>query len=483
MALRLAAVAAAALTLTACSGDRFFGQHTGLMANATAPATAESEMSPAALREHQRILAAYGGAYQDPKLEAEVGATVGRLVAASERPDLTYRVTVLNSPAVNAFALPTGQLYVTRGLLALANDSSELASVLSHEMAHVIARHAAMREEEARQVSINSDVVKDVLSDPQDGALALARSKIAFASFSRSQEFEADGIGVGIAAHAGYDPYGASRFLTSMGRNADLRAGGNGTEVRSPDFFSSHPATPERVKNAQTSARQFSAPGNGERNRGAYLSGLDGLVYGEDPVEGYARGRRFLHPKLGFTFTAPEGFTLENTAQAVLGLKDGGAQALRLDAVKVATEQSLAAYLGSGWIENVEPGSIEEMTLAGMPAATASAKSDQWSFRLYVLRFNGEVYRFIFAAKVRTPEAEQAFRESVATFRRLSPTEAQKAKPLRLKIVTVRAGDTVEKLAGRMAMIDRQVERFRVLNGLDVGDRLKPGEQVKIVVE
>src|SRR5262249_14525820 len=120
---------------------------------------------------------------------------------------------------------------------------------------------------------------------------------------------------------------------------------------------------------------------------------------------------------------------------------------------------------------------------AGMPAATASARSDQWSFRLYVLRFNGEVYRFIFAAKVRTPEAEQSFRESVATFRRLSPTEAQKAKPLRLKILTVRAGDTVERLAARMAMIDREVERFRVLNGLDAGDRLKPGEQVKIVVE
>src|SRR5215470_2059120 len=137
MALRLAAVVAAALTLAACSGNRFFGQQTGLITTATAPATAESEMSPAALREHQRILAAYGGAYQDPKLEAEVGATVGRLVAASERPDLAYRVTVLYSPAVNAFALPTGQLYVTRGLLALANDSSELASVLAHEIAHV----------------------------------------------------------------------------------------------------------------------------------------------------------------------------------------------------------------------------------------------------------------------------------------------------------------------------------------------------------
>ncbi len=247
---------AAALMLAACSGDRMFGTPPDMVASIPPKAATDAAETSAAQREHQRILAAYGGPYTDARLEAEVSATVNRLVAASERPDLAYKVTILNSPAVNAFALPTGQLYVTRGLLALANDNAELASVLSHEMAHVIARHAAIREEEARQIAINSDVVNGVLSDPQDGALALARSKIKFATFSRSQEFEADGIGVGIAARAGYDPFGAARFLTSMGRNADLRAGGNGTEVRSPDFFSSHPATPERVKNAQTTARQ-----------------------------------------------------------------------------------------------------------------------------------------------------------------------------------------------------------------------------------
>jgi predicted Zn-dependent protease len=482
----LTAVMAVALMLAACSGDRIFGDHQSLMGETTqsvAAAAAETPESTSAQREHQRILAAYGGAYDDARLEGEVSATVNRLVAASERPDLTYKVTILNSPAVNAFALPTGQLYVTRGLLALANDDAELASVLSHEMAHVIARHAAMREEEARQVSINTQVVNDVLSDPQEGALALARSKIRFATFSRSQEFEADGIGVAIAARAGFDPFGAARFLTSMGRNADLRAGGSGSDARSPDFFSSHPATPERVKNARTTARQYSAPGAGARDRSEYLAGLDGLVYGEDPIEGYVRGRRFLHPKLGFTFTAPEGFTLENTAQAVLGLKEGGNEALRLDAVKVPPEQNLSDYLGSGWIENVAPGSITELTLAGLPAATASAKGDQWAFRLYAVRFNGEVYRFIFAAKSPTPESDRAFRDAVATFRRLTPTEAQQAKPLRLKLVTVRPGDTVERLATRMALIDRQVDRFRVLNGLEPGERLKVGAQVKIVVE
>ena len=218
-------------------------------------------MPPAVLREHQRILATYGGVYNDPRLQAMIEQTVERLVAASERPDLHYKVTMLNSQSVNAFALPTGQLYVTRGLIALANDDSELASVLAHEMGHVIARHAEIREEQARQADLVSRVVTDVVTDPEAGALALAKSKLALASFSRAQEFEADAIGVGIASRAGYDPYGAVRFLTSMEHNSDLKPEQTGAiNPAAPDFLSSHPATPERITNALANARQYRAP-------------------------------------------------------------------------------------------------------------------------------------------------------------------------------------------------------------------------------
>jgi predicted Zn-dependent protease len=475
------AVIAAALLAAATSGCSSLLTMESRQVTLPDPPKQAAAISPSQ-REHQRILAAYGGEYDDAKLQALLAKVVDKLVAASERPDLKYKATILNSPAVNAFALPSGQLYVTRGLIGLANDSSELASVLSHEMAHVIARHADIREDQAKRAALVNSVVTDVLTDPQAGALALAKSKLALASFSRAQEFEADGIGVGIAARSGYDPFGASRFLGSMARFADLRAGG-GAAPRALDFLSSHPATPERITNAQNNARQFSGPGAGERDRAAYLASLDGLVFGEDPIEGFVRGRRFLHPKLGFTFMAPEGFSLENTAQAVLGSKDGGEQALRLDVVRVPAEQTLAAYLNSGWIENVEPGSVEELTVNGFPAATALAKGDEWSFRLYAVRFGSEIYRFIFAAKKRSAEIDRAFRDSIDSFRRLSLAEISSAKPLRLKIVTVRAGDTVETLARRMALIDRQVERFRVLNGLEPHDRVKPGDQVKIVVE
>jgi len=475
-----------ALVLAGCSSSLLTaGAPPGSLPEAPRQVQPQQQSPAPNSREHQRILGAYNGAYEDPKLEGLLNQVVASLVAASERPEVQYRVTILNSASINAFALPSGQLYVTRGLIALANDTSELASVLSHEMSHVIARHAAMREDQARQVALVSRVVQDVLSDPETGALALEKSKIALASFSRAQEFEADGIGIGIATRAGYDAYGAVRFLTSMGRNTELKSSPGQLHIdpRAPDFLSSHPATPERIKNAQANARQFNAPGAGEHDKATYLAGIDGLVYGEDPSEGFVRGRRFLHPKLGLTFLAPEGFTLDNTAQAVLGIKESGGQALRLDVVRVPAEQPLAEYLNSGWIENIDPKSVEAVVINGLPAATATAKGDQWVFRLYAVRFGSDVYRFIFASKRTTAEIDRAFRESVGTFRRMTVAESQAAKPLHIRIVTVGPNDTVERLAGRMAIADRAVERFRVLNGLSPGERVSPGDQVKLVVE
>jgi predicted Zn-dependent protease len=455
------------------------GQHVSLPLPPQAPA--QPARPTAAQREHARILASYGGVYDSTRLQALIEQTVDKLVAASERPDIKYKVTILNSPAINAFALPNGQLYITRGLVALANDKAELASVLAHEMGHVIAHHAAIREEQAKQAAIISHVVNDVLSDPNMGAMALAKSKLTLAAFSRAQEFEADGIGVGISARAGFDPFGASRFLTDMQRNADLKSSGGSSDPRALDFLSSHPATPERVKNALANARQFTGPGNGERDRADYLATLDGLVYGEDPSEGFVRGRRFLHPKLGFTFTAPPGFSLDNTAQAVLGLKGGGGEALRLDVVSVPAEQTLPDYLKSGWMENVDAASVQETTINGFPAATATASGEQWSFRLYALRYGSDVYRFIFAAKSKSAQADRSFRESVMSFRRMSLKESSEIHPLHVKIITVAAGDTPEKLARDMGVSDHPLEVFRVINGLGPHDALKPGDRVKVV--
>ncbi len=471
----------AALLLAAC-GDISRFQTASPAASPAAKPNRTVAQSPAAEKEHERILSSYGGAYDDPKLEALIGKTVDRLVAASDRPDQAYKVTILNSGAVNAFALPTGQLYVTRGLIALACDTSELSSVLSHEMAHVLAKHASIREDQARQAAVVTRVVTEMGSDPDLTALALAKTKLTMASFSRTQEFEADGIGVGISARAHFDPFGAARFLTAMERNAELKAG-KISDPRAQDFLSSHPATPERVANAQNSARQYTSPEGGERDRDTYLAAIDNIVYGEDPSEGFVRGRRFLHPKLGFTFAAPENFTLDNTAQAVIGVREGGTQAMRFDVVRVPAEQTLGDYLNSGWMDNVDKASTEDLTIGGFPAASAVAHGDQWQFKVYALRFGSDVYRFIFAAKQKSTESDRNARETVNSFRRLTLEEIQAARPLRIKVINAQPGDTVESLSHRMAGLDRPMDRFRILNGLDAHAQIKARDRVKIVVD
>ena len=330
-------------------------------------------MRTAEQRENARILASYGGVYDNAKLHAMISKMVDRLVAASEKPEQKYDVTLLNSPAINAFALPNGHLYVTRGLIALANDKAELASVLAHEMGHVIARHAEIRQEQARQAALVNHVMTEVVSDPQTERAGARQIE------ARAGELLAR---AGIRGRRHRRRHFRARRLRSLRRLAlpDRHAAqgrpqiGRRRRLRAATSCPTIPRRRTRVKNALANARQFSGPGTGERDRDDYLADLNGMVYGEDPSEGFVRGRRFLHPKLGFTFLAPPGFTLDNTAQAVLGLKDGGGEAMRLDVVSVPAEQSLPAYLNSGWMENVDPASVRGIHRQRLPGGDRDAQ-------------------------------------------------------------------------------------------------------------
>ena len=303
----------------------------------------------AAEKEHERLVASYGGAYRNDTTDRYLDDLVQRLAAQSDRPDIPYKLTVLNSSSINAFALPSGRLYVTRGLLALANDDAEIAAVIAHEMAHVSARHAVARADLERQSALVSVVMKDLLHDKAGNEATQARSKVTIASFSRQQEIDADEIGVKTIARAGFDPYGASRFLASMSRQQAIRndAPAAMPKANAYDFLNTHPSTPERIQKAVEVARQFGAPGTGRRDKVAYLSAIDGLTYGDDPTQGFMKGNAFLHPRLGFTFVVPKGFTIDNTPQAILGV-DGNGRALRLDTVKPKDGQSLSEYFGLG---------------------------------------------------------------------------------------------------------------------------------------
>ena len=435
----------------------------------------------AAAAEHRRLLAAFNGEYRAPQAQALIDETVLKLANATERPDLRYRVTILNTGRINAFALPSGYIYVTRGLLALANDTSELASVLAHEMAHVTARHAVERAELERRSVLVSRVNSDLLNDPQTGQVRQDQGRVAIASFSRQQELEADQIGVRTVAKAGFDPYGATRFLGSLERSARLSARPDGKN--NVDFLSTHPATPERVQAALLAARQISAPGadnSVERNR--YLSAVSGMVYGDDPADGLVRGASFVHPRLGFAFSAPPGFTLENSSDAVLGTKNNGQQALRFESIKLPLGSTIDDYLKTSPIPEAPTTNIEPLAIGGLPGATAIANGNDWTYRFAVVQSGSKAYRMILAAQSYTPEVDREFRSSIATYHALSAEEISAARVNKIAIVTAQPSDTVTSLAARMTGDREQAaDRFLVLNGIEGEQGLRPAQRYKIV--
>lgn len=475
---------AAALMTSGCSS--FEQQGTKPVAIEVPPAAPRTlGVETAASAEHKKMVALFGGEYHYPSAEHFLNDVLAKLAAAEGTPTEPYRVTILNSPVVNAFALPPGNLYVTRGLLALANDGSEVAAVMAHEIAHITARHALLRAEKEKQAAVISQAA-NVIQSRQRGEEVESSEKQSIASFSRQQELEADQIGIKSIAKAGYDPYGAVRFLKTLEQASAMRAAliGQGASSSKPDIMATHPATPERIAQATNVARQIGAPGVGTTDRAAYLSAIDNMMFGDDPADGSIRGRKFIHARLGFMFVAPDGFVLENSSQAVLGIKAGGLEALRLDSVRVPAATTLESYVGSGWIDGLLRSSVEKIDVNGMPAVLASARAGEWNFRVAVIRFNAdEVYRLIFAAHSFTDDTDKQFRDSINSFRHPTPEEIASMKPLRISVVAAKPGDNAEGFSLKMSVLDRPLEQFLLINGLGQGGPLQPGERYKVVTE
>src|SRR6202046_2158436 len=349
--------------------------------------------------ERKRLIEAFGGVYSSPATQTYLDGVLTKIARPSDARGPSYHVTVLNSPIVNAFSLPSGDIFVTRGLLALAEDTSEIAAVMAHEIGHITARHAAQRAEFEKTTALFSRVNSQVLAQREAQDEVEARSKLAIARFSREQEFAADQIGLKTIARAGYDPYGAGRFLTALGEWSALSASVSGAgSANRPDMMATHPSTPERVAQATEAARQFGPPGTGETGRNAYLAAIDGLAFGDDPSQGVVRDNAFIHPKLGFAFQAPDCFTLDNQSAALIGVSETGGEALRLDSIAIPESTPVTSAIGSGWVDGVKAPSLGPRQIDGLEAATAVAQGDQWSFRLGAVRLNGRLYLLLFAA-------------------------------------------------------------------------------------
>lgn len=432
--------------------------------------------------QHPRILATYGGEYHDRKLERMVAKIVGRLTAVSQNPNQAYQITILNSPNVNAFALPGGYVYVTRGLLALANDSAEVAAVIAHEMAHVTSNHGILRLQKEQEVELSQKVVTDVLdSNHSRTEEAALKGQMRLAQFSRNQETQADNTGITMLGLAGYDPFASPRFLQSMEAYTSFRSVSGATDA-SLDFLASHPSTPRRIQLAIESARKVGAPGVGSTDRDAFLEGINGIAYGDTADEGYVRDSYFVHTKLGIVFKVPDGFTIDNSSAAVIASGPGDI-AVRFDVTTLPKGMNAVDYIRSGWVTGLLPESVRKTKVNGMQAARAFAANDKWQFDVVVIVSKDTVYRFLTAAPHASPRLRDVSTSTVLSFRKLSSSQIKAIKPLRIYVVTVKPGETVSALTAYMHGTGNREKLFRIINALPPGQNVFAGQRVKIIAE
>lgn len=429
-------------------------------------------------RENPKIIASYGGIYSDRPAEIMLAQIVGKLLAAADQPNSKFTVTILDSPIVNAFALPGGYVYVTRGILALANDQSELAAVLAHEISHVILKHAQARSNRIKTTALVDKVVTGVFGADPKTDQSSNKAQLSLAAFSQAQELAADKEGIMIAGKAGFDPHAAARFLGAMGRFAQYT---QGDVDQGADFLSSHPSTPDRIQKATEIARSFfGAPGIGEQNRPDYMAALDGMVYGDSPQQGAIAGQRFIHPGLKFTFTVPPGYNLQISNGAVVGVAGDG-EAVRFDSAQVPDSMPLGDYLKSGWIAGLDAGSVQLRNLNGFDTASGVARTEQWNFRVEVVRFSGKVYRFIFAARIDSELFARGAETTIQSFRAASPADLRQVHTLNIRTVAAGSVDSADSLARKMGPVGDAKNLFYILNNLYPGDPVTPGARYKVV--
>jgi predicted Zn-dependent protease len=459
----------------------------GQAAPITASERSQGQQASAAL------IAEFGGAYQGR--QASYVANVARRVAVrsglSSNPS-DFTVVLLDSPVDNAFATPGGYVYVTRGLLALMNDEAELAGVLGHEVAHVAARHSQRRQQTAQRNSILS-VLGQVLVGAVAGDSGLGQllgqgintgAQLATLGYSRGQETESDDLAVGYLRGAGYDTDGLASMLSSLALQNRLNQQLAGDARSMPEWASTHPDPASRVQRA-TQKAQAAGGTNLPRNRDAFLSAIDGMLYGDNPRQGMIVGRDFLHPDLKLAFTIPQGFKMTN-----------GARAVSISGPNTQAQFSSARYSGNlrahvasllqsllGGATGVADADVRTTTVNGVPAAYAQTRANsgntQVDATVFAYALGGNAYHFV----VLTPAGRGlgAATSLLESFRPLSSADASRVRPRYLRVVTAKAGDTVASLSARMAFDQARTERFLVLNGLQGNAALRPGDKVKIV--
>lgn len=480
-----ATVSALSLALAGCMGG-------GEIPSASAPITQNEAQQGA--EAHPQLLAEFGGAMSGSQAQyvEQVGKNIAVQSGLGNARD-SFTVSLLNSPVNNAFAIPGGYIYTTRQLVALMNNEAELAGVLGHEVGHVAARHSQRRQAAAQRNTLlgaAGAILSGILLGnsglgQQLGQAALQGSQLLTLKFSRSQELEADELGIRYLNSAGYDPRAMATVLQSLALQNALDARVQGRDsARIPEWASTHPDPASRVQTALQTAQASGATG-GVTNRDTFLTRIDGITYGDDPAQGVVEGRQFIHPELRLAFTAPQGFYMINGTRAVtINGQSGQAQFTMAQFNGDLGSYVTSVFAGLSQQQQIRPQSVQRTTVNGLPAAYGTARVNNGNSQVDVTVFayefaNDRAYHFL---AITPAGSASTFNQMFSSMRRIDSQTAAGVIPRVIDVVTVRSGDTVSSLASRMAYSDNQVERFRVLNGLTSNETVSAGQKVKIVV-
>lgn len=468
---------------------------------ATNPVTGKKQMSLLSEAEELAIGAQQDveirremGVYNDAALQRYVSDVGQQLAHVSHRPNLPWSFTIVDSPAINAFALPGGYVYLTRGILAYLDDEAELAGVLGHEIGHVTARHAAQAYTRQAQAGIGLAILSIFVPSTATFAdLSSAGLSVLFLRHGREAELEADRLGVEYGSGAGYDPAGVPRFLATLARVDAL------SERGVPNWLSTHPDPGSRATKAAPVATKFVSDASRALNRDQYLERIQGMVFGDRVEDGIVRGNEFLHPLLRIGVKFPEGWELTNTPSAVLAQEPGtdhymvlqeveqpaAGQGYRSQAGRSIGDAAVAAMRQAGY--TVVDGRVDRIN--GNEAHVGLYRGNAKDVGKVLMRAaHIAIGRQLYVVAGFAPEQEFAqvdndILPSVQTFRQLSTSEAAAVRPNRVDFYVVKSGDSWQSIAARQGKNFVNAATLAIMNDHDVHVQPTAGNRVKIVVE
>ncbi len=443
-------------------------------------------------REAADQVAAEMGLVDAPEISAFVAAVGQRVAVAAPVEGYDYSFQIVDRVEPNAFALPGGYVFLSRGLLVLSNDENELATVLAHEIVHVAARHHAQRRARATGVGLLAlpgllvgGLVGGTLGSIVSAPFAVAGVG-AIASYSRGQELEADEYGQRLAGLAGYDPAGLSVFLASLERDEALRAG----SVRRTSWFDSHPVTLRRVDDAAKRAPALEPTQPRTLSRRAYLERLDGLLVGDNPAEGIFDGQRFLHPDLDFTIVFPEGWKTANTPRSVGAYpEDGRAQiALELEGRSDGPREAANAFLWDLRQETrVDVARMDRVEIAGRDAVrgqfVVATRRGSVAVDATWIAHAGSIYRLTgVVPEGYGAEDRRIFGAVGQSFSALGTEQRAGIRESRLRVRQAYAGESLDELSRRTGNL-WSLQETAVANGVSVDAPLSAGQSIKVAIQ